>query len=167
MENIYPLVTRLGGSCIGLEDSSLLRAEKGYILVGKDTDGLTMPQDLGMSGPMHSRQDEFIGKRSLFSLEAQRSDRRQLIGVRMVGSDQLVLPTGAHLIPPTGPKRSLGFITSSYFSPNLHHPIALALCENGLNRMGEGISVLNKDKIYRAEICQPCFFDIKRERLNV
>ncbi len=167
MEKIYPLVTRLGGSCIGLEASSLLRAEKGYILVGKDTDGLTMPQDLGMSGPMNSRKDEFIGKRSLFSLEAQRPDRRQLIGVRMVGSDQLVLPTGAHLIPPTGPKRSLGFITSSYFSPNLNHPIALALCENGLNRIGEGIGVFNKEKIYRAEICQPCFFDIKRDRLNV
>ncbi len=165
LEQIYPVVKKLEGAFIGVEATSLLRAEKGYILVGKDTDGLTMPQDLGITGPLNTRKDEFLGKRSLFSIEGKRSDRRQLVGIR-VGSDQPVLPTGAHLIPATGPKRSIGFITSSYFSPNLNRPIALALCENGLNSMGEDIGVFNNDKVVKAEICPPCFFDLKGERLS-
>ena len=165
VELIYPIVKNLGGTFIGVEASSLLRAEKGYILVGKDTDGLTMPQDLGITRPLNTRKDEFLGKRSLFSIEGKKSDRRQLVGV-MVGPEQPVLPTGAHLIPPSGPRRSLGFITTSYFSPNLDRPIALALCEKGLTRLGEKIGVFNNDKVYKAKISPPCFFDAKGERLN-
>lgn len=165
LEEVYPVVKNMGGTFIGVEASALLRAEKGYILVGKDTDGLTMPQDLGISGPMNRRKDEFLGKRSLFSIEGKRTDRRQLVGIK-VDSDHPVLPTGAHLVPATGPRRSLGFITSSYFSPNLNQPIALALCENGLASMGQGVGIFNKDKVYQGEICSPCFFDIDGERLN-
>ncbi len=164
-EQINLIVKNLGGTFIGVEASSLLRAEKGYILVGKDTDGLTMPQDLGIAGPLNTRKDEFLGKRSLFSIEAARADRRHLVGIK-VGPEQPVLPTGAHLIPATGPRRSLGFITTSYFSPNLDMPIALALCENGLHRLGEEIGVFNNDKVFKAEISTPCFFDVKGERLN-
>lgn len=165
VELIYPIVKNLGGTFIGVEASSLLRAEKGYILVGKDTDGLTMPQDLGITGPLKSRKDEYLGKRSLFTVEAKSTDRKQLVGVR-VGAEQPVLQTGAHLIPATGPRKSLGFVTTSYYSPNLNCPIALALCENGLNRLGEDIGVFNNDKVYKAKINPPCFFDAKGERLN-
>ncbi|MCY4309156.1 MAG: 2Fe-2S iron-sulfur cluster-binding protein [Rhodobacteraceae bacterium] len=165
LEQVYPVVINMGGAFIGVEASALLRAEKGYILVGKDTDGSTMPQDLGISGPMHRRKDEFLGKRSLFSIEGKRTDRRQLVGIK-VDHDHPVLPTGAHLVPAKGPRRSLGFITSSYFSPNLNQPIALALCENGLARMGQGIGIFNRDKVHQGKICSPCFFDIDGERLN-
>ena len=165
VDQLYPIINNLGGTFIGVEASSLLRAEKGYILVGRDTDGLTMPHDLGINGPMNTRKDEFLGKRSLFSIAAKRSDRRQLVGIR-VRTDHPVLPTGAHLIPSAGPRRSLGFITTSYFSPNLNMPIALALCENGLQKLGEAIGVFNNDKVYQAEIGPPCFLDPRGERLN-
>ena len=61
----------LGGGLMGLEALMILRAEKGYVVVGKDTDGTTMPQDLGVSGPREQRKDEYIGKRSLFTAAAR------------------------------------------------------------------------------------------------
>ena len=76
----------LGGGWIGLEALSLLRAEKGYIIVGKDTEGSTMPHDLGVGGPRDTRKDEYIGKRGLFMPVAQDADRRQLVGLSVDGA---------------------------------------------------------------------------------
>ena len=69
-----------GGGLLGLEALMILRAEKGYIVIGKDTDGTTMPQDLGITGPRDQRKDEYIGKRSLFLPVANDKGRRQLVG---------------------------------------------------------------------------------------
>ena len=143
----------------------LLRAEKGYILVGKDTDGITMPHDLGWSGPRSKRQDEFQGKRSLFTDEANRSDRRQLIGLEVLeGGD--IIPTGAHLIPLGGGRRSLGFVTSSYASPNLGRPIALGLMENGIASIGSEIGWFNNGETGTARIAGACALDPEGERLH-
>ncbi len=70
-----------GGGLMGLEALMILRAEKGYVVVGKDTDGTTMPQDLGVSGPREQRKDEYIGKRSLFTAAARSAGRKQLVGL--------------------------------------------------------------------------------------
>ena len=59
----------------------ILRAEKGFIVVGKDTDGTTMPQDLGITGPRDQRKDEYIGRRSLFTPAAKDKARKQLVGL--------------------------------------------------------------------------------------
>ena len=56
-----------GASPMGIEALSVLRAEKGYLYVGQDTDGETMPHDLGFGGPRAKRQDSFVGDRSLFT----------------------------------------------------------------------------------------------------
>src|SRR5690606_32190819 len=76
----------LGCVRIGLEALMILRAEKGYIVIGKDTDGMTMPHDLGLTGPREKRGDDYIGRRSLFTEDASRPDRKQLVG--------LVVPQG-------------------------------------------------------------------------
>ncbi|MDJ0822855.1 MAG: 2Fe-2S iron-sulfur cluster-binding protein [Paracoccaceae bacterium] len=155
----------LGGCWIGLEAVMILRAEKGFILVGKDTDGSTMPQDLGWGGPRLKRADEYLGKRSLFTAEAQSGTRRQLVGLR-VPEGGTVIETGSHLIPTDGPRRSLGFVTSSYVSPILGRPIALALLENGRNRIGETVRLFNDGIVRDAEVTLPCAFDPKGERLH-
>ena len=92
-----------GGGLLGLEGLMILRAEKGFIVVGKDTDGTTMPHDLGLSGPRDSRQDEYIGKRSLFMAAATDPRRKQLVGLS-VAAGEAALPTGAHVA--TGARRS-------------------------------------------------------------
>ena len=148
---------------IGIEALMLLRAEKGYILIGKDTDGITMPHDLGWGSSRQKRQDEYFGRRSLFTPEAQRSDRRQLVGLESNGD---VLPTGAHILANSDIKRSIGFVTSSYFSPNLQRPIALALVEAGHSMNGQIVSIFNLGQEYSAKITNPCFIDPMGEKLN-
>ncbi len=158
-------LTGAEGRWIGLEAVMILRAEKGFIVIGKDTDGQTMPQDLSWGGPRTKRADEYLGKRSLFTPAAIQDTRRQLVGLR-VPEGGSVIETGAHLIPNHGPRRSLGFVTSSYFSPNLGRPVALALLENGHAKIGAEVRLFNDGLIRVAEVTPPCAFDPKGERLN-
>ena len=86
-----------GGGLLGLEGLMILRAEKGFIVVGKDTDGTTMPHDLGITGPREQRKDEYIGKSSLFTPVAKDKARKQLVGLNVVRRET-PLPTGAHVV---------------------------------------------------------------------
>ncbi|TPN56239.1 MULTISPECIES: sarcosine oxidase subunit alpha family protein [unclassified Mesorhizobium] len=151
---------------IGLEALMILRAEKGFIVIGKDTDGTTLPHDLGSEGPRAKRKTEYVGRRSLFTEEASRGNRLQLVGLS-VPSGEAPLPTGAHGIDRRdGKLKSLGFVTSSYQSPTLGHPIALGLIERGATRHGETIEIQHLGKIRTATIAAPCAFDPAGERLN-
>ncbi|MCA0024854.1 MULTISPECIES: sarcosine oxidase subunit alpha family protein [unclassified Mesorhizobium] len=151
---------------IGLEALMILRAEKGFIVIGKDTDGTTLPHDLGVEGPRAKRQTEFVGRRSLFTEEASRGDRMQLVGLA-VPSGEAPLPTGAHGIKRSGGKlRSQGFVTSSYRSPTLGRPVALGLIERGAARHGETIEIQHLGKAMTATITSPCAFDPAGDRLN-
>jgi sarcosine oxidase, subunit alpha len=151
---------------LGVEALMVLRAEKGYIVAGKDSDGTTMPHDLGMRGPLERRRDEFAGKRALFTLEAQRSGRRQLVGLRPV-EDQRMLPPGSHAVENAGDgRRSIGFVTTSHDSPFLARPVALALIEGGLSRIGEAIDIVHLGEWRRAEIAPACAVDPQGERLH-
>ena len=148
-----------GGGLLGLEALMILRAEKGFIVVGKDTDGTTMPHDLGVTGPRDSRADEYIGKRSLFMPVANDPRRKQLVGLS-VAAGEAPLPTGAHVTAGAGrARRSQGYVTSSYFSPSLGRPIALGLVEAGLSRMGETVSVYHLGAERRATITAPVALD--------
>ena len=155
-----------GGGLLGLEALMILRAEKGFIVVGKDTDGTTMPHDLGVIGPRDSRKDEYIGKRSLFMPVAVDPSRKQLVGLS-VASGETPLPTGAHVTIGAGrARRSQGYVTSSYFSPSLGRPIALGLIEAGLSRMGETVSVYHLGAERRATIASPVALDPEGQRLH-
>jgi len=158
-------VEKAEGQWIGLEAVMILRAEKGYILVGKDTDGNTMPHDLGWAGPMKKRADEFLGKRALFTPEGKSTMRRQLVGLQVPSNDQ-PLVVGSHLMPAKGPRRSVGFVTSSHTSPTLGRPIALALLEAGHSLEGQEISVFNDGDLRAATVKGACAFDPKGDRLN-
>ena len=144
----------------------VLRAEKGFFVVGKDTDGTTMPHDLGFAGPRDKRAGDFIGKRSLFTEVASAPDRRQLVGFEPT-QGQEPLPCGAHVVDLTGASsRSTGFVTSSYASPTLGRPIALGLVERGAARIGETITLQHLGRRIPARIAPPCAFDPKGERLD-
>ncbi len=153
-----------GAAPLGIEALSILRAEKGYIMVGKDTDGETMPHDLGFGIPRQKKNTAFIGDRSLHTDKACATNRKALVGLR-VGAGETALPAGAHLVDGT-PPRSLGYVTSSYDSPTLGRPVALALVENGAARMGDTVSIWHLGETRRATICAPCVFDPEGERLH-
>jgi sarcosine oxidase, subunit alpha len=154
------------GGLLGLEALLILRAEKGFIVVGKDTDGTTMPHDLGVTGPRESRADEYIGKRSLFMPIANEARRKQVVGLS-VASGETPLPTGAHVTHGAGSaRRSQGYVTSSYFSPTLGRPIALGLVEAGLSRMGETVRLYHLSAERRATITAPVALDPEGARLH-
>jgi sarcosine oxidase, subunit alpha len=153
-----------GAANIGIEAILLLRAEKGYIIVGKDTDGTTMPQDIGFAAARLKRRDEYVGSRALFTEIAGNPWRRRLVGLEPDGPE--MLPAGAHaIVSKNGRPRSIGYVTSSYFSPSMGRPIALALLE--LAKEGEdGVTVRHLGRDRRARIVAPCFVDPEGARLN-
>ncbi len=127
----------------GTDAMHLLRAEKGFVIVGQDTDGTVTPHDLGMSWAV-KKSGDFIGRRSLSRSDTARDGRRQFVGL-LSEEPSWVIPEGAQII--AGPQETLprtlmiGHVTSSYFSPNLARSISLALIEGGLSRMGETVHV--------------------------
>ena len=154
------------GGLMGLEALMILRAEKGFIVVGKDTDGTTMPHDLGIGGPRDSRTDEYIGKRSLFMPVAKDKGRKQFVGLS-VEAGEAPLPTGAHIATGAGAaRRSQGYVTSSYMSPSLGRPIALGLVEDGFKRMGEAVGVYHLGAVRRATIAPAVALDPEGKRLH-
>jgi sarcosine oxidase subunit alpha len=163
---LFEAGTELGLRGLGIEGVSVLRAEKGYPIVGRDTDATTMPQDLGAGGPRLRRTDDFVGKRSLFTEEGKRQDRRQLVGIEC-GPGEPPLPVGAHAVERhRGRMRSIGFITTSHASPTLGRPIALALLEGGASRHGETVAIRHLGTELRGIVTHPCAYDRQGTRLD-
>jgi len=149
---------------IGLEAMSILRAEKGFIIIGKDTDGETMPHDLGFTIPRAKKKAAFIGDRSLHTEKANAEDRKVLVGLSVADGDP-PLATGAHAFTETPTRRSLGYVTSSYQSPNVG-PIALAIIEAPHAKVGDTIKIWHKEEVREITICDPCRFDPEGGRLH-
>ena len=154
----------------GTETMHVLRAEKGFIIVGQDTDGSMTPNDLGMDWIV-SKSKDFIGRRSLSRSDCTREGRKQLVGLKTEIAHQ-VLPEGAQLVADandlTPPVPMIGHVSSSYFSPTFGHSIALALVKGGRSKMGEKVyAPLADGRILVAEICDPVFYDPKGDRQNV
>ena len=150
----------------GTETMHVLRAEKGFIIVGQDTDGSVTPLDLGLSWLL-SWDKDFLGKRSLDRPDCRRPDRKQLVGL-LCENGTGVLPEGAQLVEQPGgepPVAKLGHVTSSYYSAFLGHPVALALVSGGRDRKGDVIHAALRDGRYvRVRIVSPVFHDPKGER---
>ena len=150
----------------GTETMHVLRAEKGFVIVGQDTDGSVNPLDLGMNWLL-SKNKDYLGKRSLIRSDTARSDRKQLVGL-LSADNTTVLPEGAQLIenPEAAiPVPMCGHVTSSYDSACLGHPIALALVAAGRSRKGESIIASLRDgSAVSAKIVAPTFYDPEGER---
>jgi sarcosine oxidase subunit alpha len=154
-----------GAEPIGVETLGVLRAEKGYIFVGQDTDSETMPHDIGMGGPRDKRHDTFVGDRSLFTPFARRKGRRQLVGIAASGNRPI--PVGAHPVTQAdGKLRSIGYVTSSYWSSVLSRPIALGLVEDGRERLGEELQFEHMGTRYPGTLVESCFLDPTGARLH-
>jgi len=145
----------------GTEAMHVLRAEKGFIIVGQETDGTTTPQDLGMDWIVSKQKPDFLGKRSLQRSDTRRPDRKHLVGVLTENPNE-VLPEGAQIVAELQdkpPMEMIGHVTSSYWSPNCGRSIAMALVKNGRNRHGETVYMPYDGKVVRAKIGAPKFLD--------
>lgn len=155
----------------GTETMHVLRAEKGFIIVGQDTDGSMTPADMNMDWVVGNKKTfSFIGKRSLQRSDTLRENRKQFVGLKTVDG-QAVLPEGAQVVFDAKQKIPMsmqGHVTSSYYSAYLGHSIALAVVKGGLGRMGQVVHCpLADGRIIAAEIVSSVFYDPKGERHHV
>ena len=168
-EKVFEAGMEFGITPYGTETMHVLRAEKGFIIVGQDTDGSMTPVDMGMSWIV-SKNKDCLGKRSLSRSDCIREDRKQFVGL-LTEDPNKVLPEGAQLVElPTDarPTPMIGHVTSSYFSASLGRSIALAVVKGGKSRMGARIhSILMTGESVPVSICNPIFYDREGERQNV
>ncbi|WP_236208734.1 sarcosine oxidase subunit alpha [Pseudomonas tohonis] len=155
----------------GTETMHVLRAEKGFIIVGQDTDGSVTPDDLDMGWAVgRNKPFSWIGWRGMNREDCLREDRKQLVGLKPLDPNK-VLPEGSQLV--FDPKQSIpmtmvGHVTSSYMSAAMGHSFALAVVRGGLKRMGEKVfAPLADGSVIEAEIVSSVFYDPKGERQNV
>ena len=153
----------------GTETMHVLRAEKGYVIVGQDTDGSVTVDDLGLGWALSKTKADFLGKRSLNRPDTVRKDRKQLVGL-LTDDAKTVIPEGAQLVnDPQAPKPvpMVGHVSSSYYSACCGHSIAMALVKGGHRRMGETVyAPLANGRVIKATITEPVFYDKEGAKAN-
>lgn len=160
----------LGVMPYGTECLHILRAEKGFIMIGDETDGTVIPQDLGLSWAISKKKTDYLGKRAQQRDYMASDERWKLVGLETI--DGSTLPDGAYAVGEgtnaNGQRNMIGRVTSSYHSPNLNRGIAMGLVLHGPKRMGEVITFPGTDgKDYEAKIVSPVFYDPDGEKQNV
>lgn len=167
-EAIWARAEPLGACAYGTETMHVLRAEKGYIIVGQDTDGTLTPDDAGLSWAVSKKKQDFVGIRGMKRPDLVKEGRKQLVGL-LTKDPQVVLEEGAQIVAdPNEPKpmTMLGHVTSSYWSPNCGRSIALAVVAGGRARLGQTLYVPMADRTIAVEVSDMVFFDKEGGRLH-
>ena len=153
----------------GTETMHVLRAEKGFIIVGQDTDGTVTPYDAGLDWAVGKKKPDFVGRRSLARPDIVAPGRKQLVGL-LTDDPKMVLEEGAQIVADPNqpiPMTMIGHVTSSYWSETLGRSIALALVAGGQGRMGETLHIPMPGTTHTAKVSGMVFYDPKGAQLNV
>ncbi|HEY1942044.1 MAG TPA: glycine cleavage T C-terminal barrel domain-containing protein, partial [Roseiarcus sp.] len=169
LEAIWAEGRKVDAVVYGLETLHILRAEKGFVVMGQETDGTVTPDDLGMGKMVAFSKPDFIGKRSLTLSNFTRKGRKQLVGLLPIDPG-LVVEEGAQIIadpsPPQGTP-ALGHVSSSYMSATLGRSFALALVSGGRSRHGETLFATTRDGgTAPVKLVEPLFYDKEGKRLD-
>ncbi|MFZ0099084.1 MAG: glycine cleavage T C-terminal barrel domain-containing protein, partial [Gemmobacter sp.] len=154
----------------GTEGLHVLRAEKGFIMIGDETDGTVIPQDLNLGWAISKKKEDYLGKRGQERPYLASPDRWKLVGLETL--DGSVIQDGAYAPAPgfnaNGQRNTQGRVTSTYFSPTLNKGIAMGLVKGGLSRLGEVIEMTKLDgTTQQVRIVDPVFYDKEGEKQNV
>ncbi|MGH6613356.1 2Fe-2S iron-sulfur cluster-binding protein [Sphingomonas sp.] len=151
----------------GVEALMAMRIEKGFLHVGSDTDGTTLPQDVGFGAVVAKKASDFVGRRSTTRPDGLRTDRRQLIGVE-VTDGKGVINAGAHVLPADArePCGTEGWVTSTVLSPTLGRPLAMALVRQGQARIGEAVRLWDMGEWREGRLTDPRFHDPEGGKLD-
>ena len=160
----------LGAMPYGTEALHVMRAEKGFIMIGDETDGTVIPQDLGLGWAISKKKEDYLGKRAQERSHMTSPERWKLVGLETV--DGSVLPDGVYAVAEghngNGQRNVQGRVTSTYFSPTLGKGIAMGLVLRGPDRMGEVLEFpADAGKVFRARIVDQVFYDKDGEKQNV
>ncbi|MBT9243923.1 sarcosine oxidase subunit alpha family protein [Gemmobacter fulvus] len=154
----------------GTEALHIMRAEKGFIMIGDETDGTVIPQDLNLGWAISKKKDDFLGKRGQERPFLASPDRWKLVGLEAL--DGSVIPDGSYAVAAglnaNGQRNTQGRITSTYYSPTLKRGIAMGLVKGGMSRLGETIEMTRLDgSLMQVKIVDPVFYDKDGEKQNV
>ncbi len=156
-----------GLTLYGTEAMHVLRAEKGFIIVGQDTDGTVTPDDAGLGWAVGKAKADFVGKRALTRPAMLDADRKQLVGL-VPADGKTVVEEGAQLVDAAAPSRALGHVSSSYRSAAAGHPIALGMLRGGRARIGGTVEVAGLGAAANTpmRIVAPMFHDPDGSRMS-
>ncbi|MFN3525183.1 MAG: glycine cleavage T C-terminal barrel domain-containing protein, partial [Paracoccus sp. (in: a-proteobacteria)] len=168
-ERLHDAGRDLGITPYGTEAMHVMRAEKGFIMIGDETDGTVIPQDLGLDWAISKKKPDYIGKRAQRRSHMTDGARWKLVGLESLSGQ--VLPDGAYAVDDgvngNGQRRVQGRVTSSYHSPTLDRPVAMGLVRHGPARMGQVLDFpMPSGEVLQARICDPVFYDKEGSRLN-
>jgi sarcosine oxidase subunit alpha len=171
-DHVTPLLERLWERAhefdavpYGIEALEILRTEKGYIHIGTDTDGTTLPQDVGFARDLSRKAANFVGRRSLLRPAARDPMRFQLVALAPLDK-RTRLPVGAQIAAAAPPTQTEGHVTSSYWSPELGAPVALGMLARGAERLGESLRVHHLGAVIDAQVVKAPFIDPTGQRLH-
>ena len=165
---VWDAIIASGAVPYGTEAMHVMRAEKGYIIVGQETDGTATPDDAGMAWAVGRAKPDFVGKRSLARAAMADPGRKQLVGL-LTENPATVLDEGAQIVADPAqpiPMTMLGHVTSAYHSPALNRSIALAMVSGGRAREGSTLHVPMPDRSIAVRVVSPVFFDPEGARLD-
>jgi sarcosine oxidase subunit alpha len=157
-----------GIGAYGTEAMHVLRAEKGYVIVGQDTDGTVTADDAGLGWAVGKNKADFLGQAAMQKPALVDPKRKQLVGL-LTNDPNFVLEEGSQITAQAGlrpPMQVLGHVTSSYHSAVLGRSIALALVSAGRSRIGHTLYVPTPRGESVVTVAHPVFYDPKGERLN-
>lgn len=153
----------------GTEAMHVLRAEKGFIIVGQDTDGTVTPFDAGLDWAVGKKKPDFVGKRSMARPDIVAPGRKQLVGL-LTDDPNIVLEEGAQIVADPNqpiPMTMIGHVTSSYWSETLGRSIAMALVAGGHKMTGKTLHIPMPDRTHTAKVSGVVFYDAEGARLHV
>ena len=146
----------------GVEAQRLLRLEKGHLIVGQDSDGLSYPQEAGLDWAVKADKSFFIGQKSLTILN-KNLPKRQLVGFILPKEYHGPIPKESHLVIERG--EITGRVTSVAFSPTLGHIIGMAYVATHLAKPKTTIQILiSKGQLLNAQVANLPFYDPKNLR---
>ncbi|HYM42007.1 MAG TPA: 2Fe-2S iron-sulfur cluster-binding protein [Steroidobacteraceae bacterium] len=165
LEALWSLAPEVGGVLYGIEALQVLRVEKGFIHIGTDTDGTTLPGDVGLARGIEGKSANFVGRRSLSRPAARDPDRLQLVGL-IPADGRTLLPVGAQIAAHAPPATADGRVTSSFMSPELGFPVALGLLARGAQRTGERLRLYHLGQEIAARVVRLPFIDPEGARVH-
>jgi sarcosine oxidase subunit alpha len=164
-ERLWARAAQYDAVLYGIEALEILRTEKGFLHIGTDTDGTTLPGDVGFARAVPRKAANFVGRRSLLRPAARDPNRLQLVALA-AGDGRTRLPVGAQIARALPPTESEGYVTSSYMSPTLGKPVALGMLRRGTERLGERLRVHHLGAVFDAVVVKAPFIDPAGEKLH-
>jgi sarcosine oxidase subunit alpha len=165
LERLWAAAPAVGAVLYGIEALQVLRVEKGFIHIGTDTDGTTLPGDVGLARGIERKSANFVGRRSLLRPAATDRARLQLVGLAPLDG-RSVLPVGGQIAPHAPPAPIEGRVTSSFMSPELGSPVALGLLADGAGRLGAEVRVYHLGREFGARVVKLPFVDPQGVRVH-